>query len=117
MSQVTKSRGQQVAKPTQQAPSIEQSEQTASANAKAGVNLNLFAAVSGIFGSKTQKETNPDGSSTENTQSAGRVKGAGVGNMSAVGEANAQTTDRRLRANAPPQADKAQSQPAIEDSK
>ncbi|KAF2239670.1 hypothetical protein EV356DRAFT_499866 [Viridothelium virens] len=117
MSEVTKSGGQQITKPAQQAPNVEQSEQTASASAKAGVNLNLFAAVSGIFGSKTQKETKPDGSSTENTQSAGRVKGAGVGNMSAVGEANAQTTDRRLRANAAPQAVEAQSQQAIEDRK
>ncbi|KAI9666086.1 MAG: hypothetical protein M1821_004021 [Bathelium mastoideum] len=117
MSQVTKSGTQQVAKPTEEGPSIERSEQTASANAKAGVNLNIFAAVSGIFGSKTQKETNPDGSSTEHTQSAGHMKGAGAGNLSAMGEANTETTDRRLRANAAPQAVAGEARQAVEDGK
>ena len=82
---------------------------------QAGVNLNIFAAVSGMFGSNTKKETKPDGSSTEDTQSSGRVKGAGVGNLSAVGEANTETRDRRLKANATPQGVEGKTQQAIED--
>ena len=84
---------------------------------QAGINLNIFAAISGIFGSKTQKETKADGSSTEHTQSAGRMKGAGAGNLSAMGEANAETTDRRLRANASPRTVEGQAHQTIEDSK
>ncbi|KAI9712731.1 MAG: hypothetical protein M1820_001353 [Bogoriella megaspora] len=99
--QVTKKGEQQVAQPARQGGgggSIEHSEQTASANASAGLNLNIFAAFSGLFGSKKQKRTEADGSSTENEQSAAKARGAGVGNMEAVGAANAETRDRRLKA-------------------
>ena len=44
-------------------------------NLQAGVNLNIFGAVSGMFSGKAKKETAPDGSSTEQREEQAAVKG------------------------------------------
>ena len=57
---------------------------------QAGLNLNVFGAVSGMFSSKSKKDTAADGSSVEHRDERAAVKGAGAGNMSAVGAAQGQ---------------------------
>jgi len=68
---------------------------------KAGLNLNLFAAVSGVFGSKSKKttDTDPDGSShsVEDTEGVGHVKGAGGGNLKAAGSAQANDYQKKTK--------------------
>jgi hypothetical protein len=68
MSQVSKSTSaskQQVQQSSQHAHDVETQEHHASANASAGLNLNVFGALSGAFSSKSKKTThqNADGSS------------------------------------------------------
>jgi hypothetical protein len=71
----------------------EEYETGTKASAQGSLNLNLFAAVSGLFGSKTTKTTDvaPDGSSqsVENSKGVGHVKGVGAGTLDvqASGEA------------------------------
>ncbi|PNS14942.1 hypothetical protein CAC42_2171 [Sphaceloma murrayae] len=65
---------------------IESYEKETKASASAGLNLNIFAAFSGMFSSKTRKDTAADGSSVEHREEHGRVKGAGHGNMQAAGQ-------------------------------
>jgi hypothetical protein len=57
---------QQLQQSSQHARDVETQEHHASANASAGLNLNLFGALSGAFSSKSKKttHTNADGSST-----------------------------------------------------
>ena len=42
---------------------------------QAGINLNIFGAVAGAFSGKSNKETAPDGSSTESREEHADVKG------------------------------------------
>lgn len=60
---------------------------------QAGLNLNVFGALSGAFSGKSKKQTNPDGTETEDREEHARVKGAGHGNASAVGAGAAQARD------------------------
>jgi hypothetical protein len=66
---------------------------------QAGLNLNIFAAVSGVFKSKSTKttDTKKDGSShsVENREEDGQFKGAGAGNLKAVGEAHSHERYRK----------------------
>ncbi|KAF4550058.1 Hypothetical protein D9617_19g103640 [Elsinoe fawcettii] len=64
---------------------VESYEKETKASASAGLNLNIFGAVSGIFSSKSRKDTAKDGSSVEHREENGRIKGAGHGNMQAAG--------------------------------
>lgn len=67
---------------------------------QAGLNLNLFAALSGSMFQRKNKttDTRPDGSSrtVEQTDTAARAKGAGGGNLSAYGAARAEGRDRAI---------------------
>ncbi|PSK54836.1 hypothetical protein B9Z65_3925 [Elsinoe australis] len=65
---------------------IESYEKETKASASAGLNLNIFGAISGVFSSKSRKDTAADGSSVEHREEQGRVKGAGHGNMQAAGQ-------------------------------
>lgn len=73
---------------------------------QAGLNLNIFGALSGVFSGKSKTETAKDGSSVEHRDDKAAVKGestrtvvvcrgvliflsgAGAGNLSAVGAAD-----------------------------
>ena len=70
-------------------------------SSKAGLNLNLGAAVAGIFsGSKKKKsDVDADGSSStyEHTQGRGYVEGSGVGNLGAIANGQASVADRQRR--------------------
>jgi hypothetical protein len=63
--QASSAKKQQVQQSSQHAHDVETQEHHASANASAGLNLNLFGALSGAFSSKSKKTTqqNADGSS------------------------------------------------------
>jgi len=81
---------------------------------KAGLNLNIFGAVAGVFQGKSKKETAADGSSVEHRDDKAAVKGwfpscycvhwecelltsdlgAGAGNFSAVGAADLEETKK-----------------------
>ncbi|KAF4312652.1 membrane protein [Botryosphaeria dothidea] len=91
---------QQMSQPQQQLQQIEAREQYASGEAKAGLNLNLFAALSGSMFQRKNKttDTRPDGSSrsVEQTDTAAQAKGAGHGNLSAFGAARAEGRDRAI---------------------
>ncbi|KAK8157626.1 hypothetical protein IWX90DRAFT_21350 [Phyllosticta citrichinensis] len=73
-------------------------EQYASAEAKAGLNLNIFAALSGSMFSRSKKttDTRPDGSSrsVETTDTAAQAQGRGAANMQAVAEARSDAGKR-----------------------
>jgi hypothetical protein len=62
------------------------------------LNLNLFAAVSGIFSGKKKKETTIDESgkshSVEHSTGHGKMKGAGAGTLSAIGAGTASRKER-----------------------
>ncbi|KAF2453749.1 hypothetical protein BDY21DRAFT_366745 [Lineolata rhizophorae] len=98
------SKNRQVAKvdpAAQQVRQIETQEQHASANASAGLNLNLFAAVSGVFSGRSKKsqQLKDDGSyyAEEEQQSAARAQGVGAGSLAAAGQARADSGARRLK--------------------
>ncbi|RMY48462.1 hypothetical protein D0865_08070 [Hortaea werneckii] len=106
-SAVAKKPEEQVAQPAA-GQSMQASEQSASASASAGLNLNLVGAVTGLFSSKSKKEEQPDGSSVEHKDEQAHIKGkpyigantqtgAGAGNMQALGAANAESKDRRMK--------------------
>jgi hypothetical protein len=101
--QVTKKEAQQqqVQGQQQYARDTETQEHHASANAQAGVNLNLFGALGGAFSSKSKKTThnNPDGSSTsvEDRHDQGAAHAQAAGNGSAYGSANAQEGSRKQK--------------------
>jgi hypothetical protein len=65
---------------------------------QAGVNLNIFAAVSGIFSGKSKKttDTKPDGSShsVEHSTGAGKMRGAGHGVLNAIGTSETEVRER-----------------------
>jgi hypothetical protein len=42
---------------------------------QAGLNLNIFGALSGAFSSKSRKDTQPDGSSVEHREEQAHLKG------------------------------------------
>ena len=69
---------------------------------KAGLNLNLVAAVSGLFGSKTTKTTDtaPDGSSrsVENSKGVGHVKGVGAATLNAQASGEAKDYAKKTHA-------------------
>ncbi|KAK8210596.1 hypothetical protein IWZ01DRAFT_541589 [Phyllosticta capitalensis] len=73
-------------------------EQYASAEAKAGLNLNIFAALSGSMFSRSKKttDTRPDGSSrsVETTDTAAQAQGRGAANMQAIAEARSDAGKR-----------------------
>lgn len=50
---------------------------------QAGLNLNVFGALSGAFSSKSSKTTEEDGSYTEEREQQSHAKGLGAGNMRA----------------------------------
>lgn len=64
---------------------------------KAGLNLNIFAAVSGIFSGRSKKttDTNADGSShsVEHSKSAGKMRGSGHGVLNAVGKTDSEVKE------------------------
>ncbi|KAK0362294.1 hypothetical protein LTR94_020033 [Friedmanniomyces endolithicus] len=64
---------------------------------QAGINLNVFGALAGAFSGKSTKETAADGSSVEYREDEGRVKGAGKGNLQAVGAAQGEEKGREVR--------------------
>ncbi|KAK1068226.1 hypothetical protein LTR74_005724 [Friedmanniomyces endolithicus] len=70
---------------------------SASGSASAGINLNVFGALAGAFSGKSTKETAADGSSVEYREDEGRVKGAGKGNLEAVGAAQGEEKGREVR--------------------
>ena len=76
---------------------------------QAGLNLNIFAGLSGAFSGKkkTSKNTQPDGSSTETIeeQGAGHARGVGAGSMNANAAAQAQQGERHRKAAAVEQQD------------
>lgn len=90
-SSVAKQQGQQVSQPEREAR-LESKESSASANAsvglsmtvlvtlsdsfsQAGLNLNVFGALSGVFSGKSNKDVEADGSSTEQKEEQSHLKG------------------------------------------
>ncbi|KAK5166902.1 uncharacterized protein LTR77_007631 [Saxophila tyrrhenica] len=65
---------------------------------QAGLNLNVFGALSGAFSSKSTKETEADGSSKEVRQEQVSGSGAGAGNLNANAAASAEDKGRQMRA-------------------
>jgi len=83
--------------------------------AKAGLNLNIFGALSGVFSGSSKKETAADGSSVEHRNDKAAMKGwfslsrilreqwltlnagAGAGNLSAVGNADVEESKKSHR--------------------
>ncbi|KAF2433376.1 hypothetical protein EJ08DRAFT_647419 [Tothia fuscella] len=103
MNQVTKggqggSQVQSQSKRDLEGRQIEEHESEASAKGEAGLNLNLSAAVSSVFGGKSKKTTDtaPDGSShsVEDREGVGHVKGAGKGNLGVIGKGEAHSHER-----------------------
>ncbi|KAI4660788.1 uncharacterized protein J4E79_005356 [Alternaria viburni] len=92
---------QQVQQQRQGAGSREVQEHHASANASAGLNLNLFGALSGAFSSKQKKTThqNADGSSTteEDKHDKGSASAAVGGRGSAYAAGNAQQSSLKAK--------------------
>ncbi|KAH7397339.1 hypothetical protein BKA66DRAFT_437906 [Pyrenochaeta sp. MPI-SDFR-AT-0127] len=92
---------QQVQQQQQYARNVETQEHHASANASAGLNLNLFGALSGAFSSITKKTThkNADGSSisVEDKHEQGVAKAIAQGQGNAYAAGNAQ--EHSLKAN------------------
>jgi len=82
----------------QQGRRTEEHEYEGKASAQAGLNLNIFAAVSGIFSGKSKKttDTNADGSShsVEHSKGAGKMHGAGHGVLNAVGKTDTEVRER-----------------------
>jgi hypothetical protein len=80
----------------------EEYETGTKASAQGSLNLNLFAAVSGLFGSKTTKitDTAPDGSSRsiENSKGVGHVKGVGAGTLNAQASGEAKDYAKKTKA-------------------
>ncbi|KAK0337940.1 hypothetical protein LTR91_011780 [Friedmanniomyces endolithicus] len=76
---------------------LEAKEHSASGSASAGINLNVFGALAGAFSGKSTKETAADGSSVEYREDEGRVKGAGKGNLEAVGAAQGEEKGSEVR--------------------
>ncbi|KAF2671370.1 hypothetical protein BT63DRAFT_423577 [Microthyrium microscopicum] len=86
--------------------STETQEYEAKASAQAGLNLNIFAALSGVFSGKKTKTTDRDADgkehSVEHSVGHGKVRGAGHGTLNAVGRGEASErvkhtkTDERL---------------------
>ncbi|EON69289.1 hypothetical protein W97_08449 [Coniosporium apollinis CBS 100218] len=94
--------GKQVAKQdTQAGRQVEEQESHASAQAQAGLNLNILGALSGALSSRSKRtsETHDDGSSasTEESAHAARANGVGAGNFSAVGSGKAEAGQRRMK--------------------
>jgi len=85
----------------QRAHDTETQERHASANASAGLNLNLFGALSGAFSSKSKKETrqNADGSShvAETKHDKGAANAVASGQGQAYGSANAHEHNLRSK--------------------
>ncbi|KAL1801291.1 hypothetical protein ACET3X_001633 [Alternaria dauci] len=92
---------QQMQQQSQAAGSREVQEHHASANASAGLNLNIFGALSGAFSSKQKKTThqNADGSSTttEDRHDKGMANAAAGGRGSAFAAANAQQSSLKAK--------------------
>jgi len=69
---------------------------------QAGLNLNLFGALSGVFSGKSDKmtDTKVDGSSCteEKSQGVGKVRGEGGGSVNALAAAKADAGTREMRA-------------------
>ena len=65
---------------------------------QAGLNLNVFGALSGAFSSKSKKEMEPDGSSIETREETLAGSGAGAGNLNAAAAANAEQHAKQTRA-------------------
>lgn len=80
----------------------EEYEVGSKASASGSLNLNIFAGLSGVFGSKktTTTETAPDGSSrsVENTNGVGHVKGIGAGTLDAQAQAEAKDYAKKTHA-------------------
>jgi hypothetical protein len=86
----------------------EEYEVGSKASAQGSLNLNLFAAVGGIFGSKTTTTTDtaPDGSSrsVENSRGVGQVKGVGASTLDT--QASAESKDYAKKTHAVEQSQK-----------
>ncbi|KAL1584144.1 hypothetical protein WHR41_07247 [Cladosporium halotolerans] len=93
---VSKKADQQVA--PSRTGQVETHEESAKASASAGLNLNIFGALSGVFSGKSTKETAADGSSVEHRDDKAAMKGAGKGNLSAAGAAAASDNKKSQRA-------------------
>jgi hypothetical protein len=79
--------------------SLDQDQANQHPDKKAGLNLNIFAAVSGVFKGRSTKttDTKKDGSShsVENREEMGHVNGAGAANLKAVGDAHSHERYRK----------------------
>ncbi|KAM0723529.1 hypothetical protein Q7P37_000516 [Cladosporium fusiforme] len=109
--EVSKKMAQDVA-PPQRTGAVESHEQSAKASAsnparliadfgvakqKAGLNLNIFGALSGVFSGKSTKTTGKDGNSVEKRDDKAAMKGAGAGNLTAVGAADAEEDKKSFK--------------------
>jgi len=78
------------------------SEKYTHCSSQAGLNLNIFGAISGVFSGRSRKvtDTAKDGSSktTEHSSGEGAWKGAGHGTMNAVASGQADAKERHLKA-------------------
>ncbi|KAM0707609.1 hypothetical protein Q7P35_004254 [Cladosporium inversicolor] len=92
-SAVSKKSSDEVA-PSARSGTIDSREHTTKASASAGLNLNIFGAVAGVFSGKSKKETAADGSSVEHRDDKAAIKGAGAGNLNAVGAADFEETKK-----------------------
>lgn len=64
---------------------------------QAGLNLNIFGAISGAFSGKSKKQQQKDGTTTEDREEHAHIRGAGMGNASAAGAASAEAKAREER--------------------
>ncbi|KAF1349791.1 hypothetical protein BDV97DRAFT_398596 [Delphinella strobiligena] len=90
---------QQVAKPSndQALAAREEKEASVSGSASAGLNLNVFGALSGAFSGKSSKQQENDGSSVERKENSQHISGVGMGSLNAAGAANAEAKSRQER--------------------
>ncbi|CAK4032340.1 hypothetical protein DOTSEDRAFT_121804 [Lecanosticta acicola] len=95
---VAKQQPKEISRPDAAGGVVEQKEASAKASANAGLNLNVFGALSGAFSSKSSKKTEQDGSSVEDREENASVSGAGVGNANANAAASAEQRGREMRA-------------------
>jgi len=66
-------------------------------HSQAGLNLNIFGALSGAFSGKSSKEQAKDGSEVERREETSHIKGVGMGNARAAAAANAEAKSRDER--------------------
>jgi len=101
----------------------EEHEYESKASASTGINLNIFAAVSGIFSGKSKKTSHTDANgethTTEDFEGHNRVKSAGHSTLNAVSNASSSTKERHRITDESMQDDRkmiqGKSEPSLED--